>query len=197
MRIRVASDVERFTTGMDDAARRHLPFAIARALTWTAQDAQTEVREDLPKRYTLRNNWVKNGIRITPAKKDDLRSVVGSLEPFMKRQETGGTKKARDHSRVAVPVNARRNKRAAIPKGQRPAALKGKPKIFTITTASGTGIMRRVGKKRYPLQLLYWLKRGVQVKPSFGFKVTTSTTVRDRFGPNFVESLSRAMGEGG
>lgn len=194
MRIRVTDDIARFTTGMADADKRHVPFALARALTWTAKDAQGVVQEDLPSRYTLRNNWVKNGIRITPAKKDDPQAVVGSLEPFMRRQEEGGTKKARDHSRVAVPVGARRNKRGVIPKGQRPAALKGKPKVFMITKASGSGIVRRVGKKRYPLQLLYWLKRGVQVKPSFGFQANTSTTVRDRFGPHFVFSLRLAMG---
>ncbi len=197
MRVRVAHDVERLITGMSDADKRHVPFALARALTWTAKDAQGVVQDDLPNRYTLRNNWVKNGIRIVPAKKDEPQAVVGSLEPFMKRQEEGGTKKARDHSRVAVPVNARRNKRNMIPKGQRPAALKGKPKIFMITKASGSGILRRVGKKRYPLQLLYWLKRGVQVKPSFGFQANTSTTVKDRFGTNFVDSLSRAMGHWG
>lgn len=196
MRVRVSHDVERLITGTADADKRHVPFALARALTWTAKDAQGVVQEDLPNRYTLRNNWVKNGIRIVPAKKDEPQAVVGSLEPFMKRQEEGGTKKARDHSRVAVPVNARRNKRQMIPKGQRPAALKGKPKIFMVTKGSGSGILRRVGKARYPLQLLYWLKRGVQVKPSFGFQANTSTTVKDRFGPNFVESLAQAIAKG-
>ncbi|WP_425065106.1 hypothetical protein [Reyranella sp.] len=181
---------------MADADKRHVPFALARALTWTAKDAQGVVQDDLPNRYTLRNNWVKNGIRIVPAKKDEPQAVVGSLEPFMKRQEEGGTKKARDHSRVAVPVNARRNKRNMISKGQRPAALKGKPKIFMVTKGAGSGILRRVGKARYPLQLLYWLKRGVQVKPSFGFQANTSTTVKDRFGPNFVESLAQAIAKG-
>lgn len=61
----------------------------------------------------------------------------------------------------------------------------------------GAGILRRVGKARYPVQILYWLKRGVKVKPSFGFKGTTSTTVQARFGPNFVEALSAAMGHRG
>jgi hypothetical protein len=37
----------------------------------------------------------------------------------------------------------------------------------------------------------------VQVKPRFGFKGTTSDTVRQRFGPNFVEALSAAMGHRG
>lgn len=194
MRIRVHSDVDRFSMNMDEAARRHVPFALARGLTQTAKDAQADVREDLPKRFTIRRAWVPNGIRIEPATKRDPEAVVGSLEPFMKRQETGGRKRARDHSRVAVPVNVKRSKRDLIPKGQRPAALKGKPKVFLVKTASGAGILRRVGKKRYPVQILYWLKKGVDVKPRFGFQKTTGTTVQERFGPNFVASLSDAMG---
>jgi hypothetical protein len=51
IRIQVLDNVERFTANMDTAARRQIPFALARALTWTAKDAQTEVREDLPKRF--------------------------------------------------------------------------------------------------------------------------------------------------
>lgn len=197
MRIRVIDDIDRFTRNMDEVGRRHVPFALARALTMTAKDAQGDVKDELPRRFTIRNNWVPNGIRIRPATKTAPEAIVGSLEPFMQRQETGGVKRARSHSRVAVPVNAKRNKREIIPRGQRPGALKGKPKVFLMKTASGAGIMRRVGKKRYPLQILYWLKRGVQVKPRFGFQGTTGTTVRERFGPNFVEALSSAMGHRG
>lgn len=43
MRIRVTSDVEHFTRGMDEAARNQIPFALARALTRTAQDGLTAV----------------------------------------------------------------------------------------------------------------------------------------------------------
>jgi hypothetical protein len=190
----VIDDAERFTRNMDDAARRHVPFALARALTWTAKDAQTDVRDDLPKRFTLRNSWVKNGIRITPATKASPQAIVGSLEPFMERQEIGGPKRPRGRHRIAVP-KAKPSK--VIPRAQRPAAVRNTPRVFTIAGAFGGGIVRRQGKHRYPLQVLYWLKRGVHVKPAFGFKGTTAATVRDRFGPNFVESLSQAIGHRG
>jgi hypothetical protein len=197
VRIRVSDDVKRFTRDMDEAANRQVPFALARALTRTAQDAQGDVRSDLPRRFTIRNTWVSRGIRITPATKAKPEAIVGSLEPFMARQETGGPKRARSAHHVAVPVKAKRNKRDIIPKGQRPAALKGKPGIFKIVTASGAGIMRREGKQRYPLQILYWLKSDVTVRPRFGFQETTADTVRKRFGLNFVASLSDAMGHRG
>ncbi|TXL78249.1 hypothetical protein FHP25_08645 [Vineibacter terrae] len=110
----------------------------------------------------------------------------------MARQETGGTKTARDHSRVAVPSEARRNKRGMIPRGERPAGLRGKPRVFLMKTPGGVGIVRRVTKKRHPIQFLYWLKADVQVKPAFGFKRTVGTTVSRVFGPNFVQALDQA-----
>lgn len=194
IKIRVIDDVERLARNMDDGARRHLPFAVARALTMTAKDAQGEVREELPRKYTLRNSWVKNGIRITPATKASPEAVVGSLEPFMERQEEGGKKTARGGHRVSVPV---KKPTRVIPRGQRPSAVRKRPRVFVVKTAGGAGIVRRTTKKRYPLQLLYWLKRGVTVKPSFGFQGRTGTTVTDRFGPNFIEALSQAMGQQG
>jgi hypothetical protein len=53
------------------------------------------------------------------------------------------------------------------------------------------------GPDERPLQILYWLKSGVTVRPRFGFQETTADTVRKRFGLNFVASLSDAMGHRG
>ncbi len=202
-KIRVVSDIDRIVANLDDAAKRQVPFAIARALTMTARDAQGDVRAELPSHFTLRNNWTSSGIRITPATKSSPEAIVGSLEPYMQRQETGGTRTARDHSRVAVPVKAKRNKRDRIPKGQRPAAMKGKPRVLLINgsniiqTKGGQGILQRVGRERYPLQVVYWMKRGVKIKPRFGFKATTFATIAQRFGPNLTAALSQAMGHMG
>ena len=196
--ISVASDVEVASRGLDDFGQRQVPFATALALTWTAQDAQSGVQDSLARRFTLRNNWVRSGIRITAAKKGDPVAVVGSIETFMGKQETGGSKTARSHSRVAIPVEAKRNKRDIIPKGQRPGALKGKPRILArngsnlIPIGSGFAILQRAGKDRYPLKALYRFKGSVQIKPRFGFKGTVSDIVARRFASNMVRALDQA-----
>jgi hypothetical protein len=198
MWISVKHDIDAATRGLDDFALRQVPFATAAALTDTAKDGQSGVQDSLSRRFTLRNNYVRSGIRITPATKATMMAVVGSLEPFMEKQETGGTKTARDHSRVAVPVEAKRSKRDLIPKGQRPGALRGKPKVLAwkgsniLRRGGAFGILERVGKARYPLRILYWLKRGVHVKPRLGFKPTVEDIVHRRFGPHFVRRLEEA-----
>jgi hypothetical protein len=192
--IRVHHDVDRLIRNLDEAAEKQVPFALARSLTVTARDAQVDVKADLPTKFTLRNTWTARGIRITPARKGTPEAVVGSLEPYMARQETGGNRRPRSHSKIAVPATKQSR---VIPKSKRPAALKGKPRVFKIVTRFGAGIVQREGKKRYPLKFLYWLKRGVRVKPRFGFKAEVSDTVEKRFGPNFVQALSQAMGHWG
>lgn len=192
--IRVLSDVERAIKGHSDLATSQVPFALARALTRTAKDGQGDVRAELPQRFTLRNTWVDRGIRIKPATKALPIAEVGSLEPFMERQETGGIRTPRSHRRIAVPTaNVRRGGRGMIAKSQRPAGLRGKPGVFLMKSKGGAGIVRRHGKARLPLQFLYWLKAGVTIKPRFGFKGTTGNTVSRRFGPNFLDAIAEAM----
>ncbi|TPL30189.1 hypothetical protein [Mesorhizobium sp. B2-4-7] len=69
-------DFDRLFLRADDIERKQLPFATARALTWTAQAAQKDMRAamgkvfDRPIAYTLR------GVTIEPARKDRLSATV-------------------------------------------------------------------------------------------------------------------------
>jgi len=113
------------------------PFAAAVALTRTAQDAQAEVRAELPTRFTIRNRWVSQGIRIVPAKKNCLEAEVGSRDDFMALQETVGIKRPRGEP-LAVPTEkVRRTKRGLISKAQRPRQVLQKPKVFLVQSAGG------------------------------------------------------------
>jgi hypothetical protein len=120
-------------------------------------------------------------------------------------EHAGGTRWTPDlvHCRlleVRTRLRPGRAQGGRMPKGQRPAALKGKPRVLSIkgsnviTTKWGQGILQRVGGDRYPLQVVYWMKRGVTVKPHWNFKGTTEGTVQHRFSTNFVATLSEAMG---
>ena len=131
-------------------------------------------------------------VRIDPATKSKLEAAVGTLEPFMRLQETGGQGHARDASRKAVPKGAKRGKSGIIPKGQRPRALLSKPKHFLVKTRFGSAVMKRQGKKRYPIEAMFWLKRTVPIKPRFGFKGQVEGTTDRRFALNWVTSMDAA-----
>lgn len=169
-----------------------IPFATARALTMTVRDAQGDIRDELPKRFTIRNSWVSKGVRIDPATKSRLEAAVGTLEPFMRLQETGGKGYARDASRKAVPKGAKRGRTGIIPKGQRPRALLGKPKHFLVSTRFGAAVMKRKGKARYPIEPLFWLKKTVPIKPRFGMQGQVEATTERRFAANWATSMAEA-----
>lgn len=193
MKIRVDHDVARLTAMLDDAGKRQVKFSLARALTLTARDAMMDVRADLPRRFTIRTPRVPKGIRITPATKAKPEAIVGSIDGFMKIQETGGTRRPKGGHRIAVPKAVRRTKRDLVSKAMRPTPLRDKPKVFLVKTAYGAGILRRQGKDRYPVEVLYWLKRGVKIRPRMGFKGVTAATIGRRFPLNMVAALSAAL----
>jgi hypothetical protein len=93
---------------------KQLPFAIARALTVTARDVQDEVRNNLAQRFTLRNNWVRQGIQIQRATKQNLEAMVFSRDAFMGLQEVGGAKSPLGNY-LAVPTSLVRRTPKAKP----------------------------------------------------------------------------------
>lgn len=171
---------------------KQLPFATALALTRTAQDVQTEERRELAQRFTLRNNWVSNGIRIKAATKANPEAIVFQKDDFMVLQETGGTKHARGKS-LAIPEAARTNKRGIVTAGNRPNALKGKRGIFRKTIRGTDGLWQRRGRKRVPIRLLFVFKPSVQVPPRFGFIDTAKRTTEKRLPRQFALAFERAI----
>jgi hypothetical protein len=174
------------------ACFRQFPFASALALTRTAQDAQLEERRELPRRFTIRNNWVSQGIRIKTASKADLQAVVFQRDDFMQLQETGGTKTPRGRS-LAIPESVRTNKKGIVTRGQRPRALLSKPGVFIATIGAIRGIWQRPTRRRVPLKLLYVLKSSVAVRPRFEFVETATRVVFQRFARQFELAFDRAI----
>jgi len=113
----------------------------------------------------------------------------------MARQETGGRRTPRASRHIAVPTSAvKRGGKGMIAKSERPNALKARPGVFLMRSKSGggAGIVRQ-GKARLPLQFLYWLRAGVTIKPRFGFRNTTGSSVSRTFGDNFIAAIGEAM----
>lgn len=202
MRVRVSSTVDRFKRTMDDAALNQVPFALAQALTWTAQSAQRAVQASLPKKFTIRRPFVSQSIKINPAKKATRPFADVGVTPraaFMVNQETGGTKHSKSGHRLGVPVRSSKNtagfpnKAALVPRSQTPAKMRGKPRVFVVNTRYGATIAKREGEARYPLVFLYWLKREAPIKPAFGFKRTTADAIGRDFATNFEASIAKAL----
>lgn len=171
---------------------QQLRFAAAKALTQTAYEVQKEVRGNMPSRFTLRRQWVVQGIRVTAATKADLTATVYSRDKFMGLQEAGGVKSPLRHY-IAVPTSAvRRTKSDVIKKADRPAALGDKASIVEVKGNKFLALKKaRKGAAKNQLRLLYLLVPRANMKPRLGLSKDGQRIARGRF----VENLRRALAD--
>ncbi|TPN16230.1 hypothetical protein FJ973_05935 [Mesorhizobium sp. B2-1-3] len=67
---------DRLFARANDIERKQLPFATARALTWTAKAAQADMRAAMGKVFDSPIGYTLRGVTIEPATKDRLRATV-------------------------------------------------------------------------------------------------------------------------
>lgn len=178
---------------------KQVPFATARALTWTAVDAREELRSDLPNQFELRNKWTEKGINIRSATKRKLQAEVGTRDWYMPHHETGYTRKPKSARHIAVPTKAiKRTKTGKISKAKKPAQLlKKQTKIKPFVGRSERGgnlfIAKRQGKDSYPIDIYYFLTYEAEMKASWNFEDSTEKVVKSRIIKNFNKSLGMAI----
>ncbi len=184
-------------------------FAGAKALTWTAKDAQTALKIESASVFHLRNSWVPRGIRIDAATPGTMNARVGSIDKYMERHVTGKDKPAER----GLSVRAKRDSRGRLASGGlliQPYGSIGnapthtvvrrkmrridtqKKKPFQIIGRGGSVlIVRRKTKKRYPLELLAVLKNRVDVDPIWRVEQTVSGVVSARFADHFMRAMAQ------
>lgn len=173
---------------------KQLPFAIARALTVTARDVQDEVRNNLTQRFTLRNNWVRQGIQIQRATKQNLESMVFSRDAFMGLQEVGGAKSPLGNY-LAVPTSlVRRTPKDMIRKADRPKSLGNKAEVIEFMGRKWLALKRsRKGRNKNDLRLMYLLVPRADIEPRLKLRDDGLRVSQAVFERRLQESLELAL----
>jgi hypothetical protein len=173
---------------------QQLRFATAKALTQTAYEAQAEVKKNMPSRFTLRRNWIVQGIRVEKATKQALTATVYSRDKFMGLQEYGGAKNPLRRY-LAVPTKAvKRTKTDIIRKADRPAALGDKAEIVTVKGNKFLALKKgRKGASKNQLRLLYLLIPRANLKQRLGLNKDGQRIARQRFVVNLQRALADAV----
>ena len=206
--------------------REDLPYITARSINDTAVDVQKGQWAHMRSKFTIRNEtFLRHGVKIKPfARKTDdpiqARVMIGSpggdqrADIFAKFEE-GGTKRATDGGRIAVPGESiRRSKGGRIRKRDRPTELirrydlkpqgsrvfsgkgtgvwQGKRGVFMIRKSGGQGgIFRRKGGE---LEVLYDFAPVVRIPASLDFIENARRTVDRTFSDNFHRAFLRTFG---
>lgn len=211
LQISVKSTLDKLRASLSAFDDDQLPYTVAKALTATAKDAQEAVQAAMPSEFILRRNWIVQGIRVDPARKNNLVATVYSKDPFMGRQEYGGQKIPMDGGRhIAIPLAARPNDANIIPSRLLPDNL-GRA-VYTISRngnvvpMKGTGgtafkmmangvtyLALRTGAGKAGLAMMYLLLPSTTVKPRLNLGEITLKTVGQRFAMNFFAAARDAM----
>lgn len=218
--IRTSFDKAGLTRAMD-GIEKQVRFASAMTMTNVAKDMQAEVRKQLPRHFTIRNDWVSKGIQITTAGTDTLKAVVRVRDEFMALQETGGIKKSITGRSPAVPVGARPTPRSITGPDKFPRALLAKPGYFigplkaksvTARSQAAKNVRRRMynksvessdvgkmalwhrrGRKSLPIDLIYVFEDKVPIPPRFRFAETALATAIKQGPRRFAEAIRIAF----
>lgn len=201
---------------------RQIPFSMSQALNQTAQQFQTEERNTMEGRFTLRRRtWALQSVKITQfAKKEQLEAVVAISPPgapqradILSKFEDGGRKRSKTGGSVAVPDDQAFSHARVIPQGKRPKAFqfkahrtfsgkvqfKGEQRTFIVEKSTfERGIFQRVSKSRGGrggLRLLYWFTRSVRIPADLRFHATAQAVFKRRFNANFNAALAKNIRE--
>lgn len=172
LKVTISSNLQQATQQLQSiAGAKQLRFAVARALTLTAKDVQQEVRKNMPTRFTIRRQWVVNGILFERATKDNLAAKVYSRDQFMGLQEAGGVKSPL-RNYLAYPLSmVRRTKTDMIRKSDRPAQLGDKAEVVEYKGRKFLALKKpRKGANGAKLRFLYLLIPKAQIKPRLGLE---------------------------
>lgn len=193
------SQIAKLGEVLDVFGKDQAPFAMARGLTLTARDARDAIAARLASDFQIRSNWVARGIRIHPARKDNLAAAVGSVDRFMELHATGGDREGKDGKRVAVPEAARKNVSSITRPSKWPGKLLlDKKRYFAKTMASGDaiGVFKRLGRDgRAGVQLWYVLAKSAQVRASWPFEQIVQDVASAKLDANITKSLNDALKE--
>lgn len=193
--ISVESDLAKAIAQLRTLAElKQVKFAAAKALTQVAYEVQREVRKNMPSRFTLRRNWIVNGIQVERATKDNLTATVFSRDGFMGLQEFGGSKDPRKRY-LAIPTAAvRRTKADMIARSDRPQNLGDRAEVIEYNGHKWLALKKgRKGKSGNQLRLLYLLIPRAQLHERLGLRADGMRIVQARFMPLFQQAVSDAL----
>ena len=203
MQLSISSNIKKVQRGMDKAARKQIPFAIAQTLTKLAYEAMQEEKTQPPRHIDRPTPFTAKGYRYKKANKKTLTALVyvdkaDTERKYMQFPIHGGTAKAKRRALIHPTANTKLNKYGNMPRNYAKKVL-AKPKFFSgvprgMEGQDNAGIWQRYGGKKNPRirMVAQWRKtRGYQAK--FPFYEIAGKVVAGRANRVFNQQFERAM----
>lgn len=192
MEIRVSADINRARKRLTRIQRKQLPFAIARALTQTAEFTATNLNNDTRQYFKSPTPFTQRAFRFARASKRRLISAVFAAprqDEYLGYAVFGGTRQPKGRA-LLLPSGMRLNRYGNIPR-RAVRRLLARPDTFSGTVRGIAGIWQRTSKRR--LRLLVSYASRASYDPSFPFERLSRAYVARAFPVIFDRSLRSAL----
>lgn len=214
--LQMNSNVEDIIGMLSDLSARHIPFAMAKALTETAKEGAAEVKAEMPDRFALRSGWTQKGVRFRMARPGDPQASVYTMDWYMRTQEGGGARRPQSAAHLWIPTLAARaggllsnrvlsryapknikKSMEAERKGTRKRPGKGRyanPKAFIVERDGKRSVfIRQFPDRRLPIVKLFELAESVKLPPRWQFEKTMNRVTGKQLRKQFLNALDYAL----
>ncbi|WP_454273323.1 hypothetical protein [Roseovarius sp. MBR-154] len=199
MQIRIDHNIRQVQRGLNDVARRQIPFATSKAINDALREIERNMIKrmrrvlDRPTRFTLR------AFAIRRASKRRLTGAIFARDRqagYLSFAESGGTRRP-DGRALAVPTGRRLNRFGNVPRGGVRSDL-GKDRVFSGKPKGNqgpAGVYQRMGRGgRAALRQLYIYKPFTRyLRKPLGFGKTARTTAEKRLPTLLQRALLAAI----
>lgn len=171
---------------------KQIPFATARALTWTAKEAQKDIIAHTKEAFTIRKSWLERGkfsVRVAPATKDNLVASIWNDAVWMMDHEEGALRTPAKRAFAIPTADVKRNKKELITPSNKPSRLK---RSFILQTRSGIGILLKRFSKGLT-KVMYVFKSRAKIEPRWKFVETGAASVQKNYVRLFEDSFNDAI----
>lgn len=188
----VRSNVKAFERGLNDFARRQVPFATAQALSRTAEDVHKNTVRSLSRRFDRPTPFTLRGPTVRRARKTRLVASVFFKDiqaGYLELEETGGVRRPKGRA-LLIPIGTRLNKYGNMPRTA-VRRLLARPDTFSGTIRGIGGIWQR--KKDGRLKLLVAYEPKASYRPRLHFARDAEKTTRAQFPVHFAREFDKAL----
>jgi hypothetical protein len=191
--ISVKANIAGVAKGLDDLAKRQLPFASALAVTGLAQRVRLAETANLAQTFDRPTPFTLNAVGVVPARKANPTAIVFVRDrqaAYLAPYEFGGRQVLGSKRALLNPKRVPLNQYGNIARGKL-KQLKGRRDVFVGTMKGVSGVWQRLPGDR--LKLLIRWGEGIAVRQHLGYVARAQAIVDRFFAEEFAFALRRAL----
>jgi hypothetical protein len=166
--------LEQYRRKLQQLGKDVMPRVVAETLNTVAGFAHVQTQRNLRSKFTLRNKYTERSIKFYQARErskwEQINAITGSISPYMDMQDTGGTKRPKQGSKVPMArLVARGNNKSGVVRKKYKAGSLGPNQFVGAPRGSGNrppGVWERHRKNKRLRMIRSLENETIDIKPT-------------------------------